>query len=688
MVDLAQVGFEADSAPLKAASDALDELGKRAYDTADAVDQFNEETKENATATGKMQAALDRLLGPLSSMKGLLGGMFAGFSLAAIGNMADTWSDVSSRVGVAIGDMEAASGVMEKLSTTARLTYSTLSQTAEGFVRNSTVLQALGKTTEEQIAYTEALNLALVASGTKAQQALAVQEALSKGMSEGRLATEQLMTVLNGSSEVTKALADELGVSVLGLTALAREGRITADVIYNTLTKRLEEFTQKAEEMPATLGDGFLLIGNAVTVLIGTFDQLSGVTATVAGLLVNLSDAILWLAGNSETVSKVLWTIAPAAIAAFGPTVLTMVLSLASAIGTTLVGAVTALFTLVRAHPFMTIVTVVSMVISAMYQWRDSFPAIGAMFDWLWEKASFVIETIKVALDALAENPVLKWFFGDSSVTAEIDGEKAASQIENSLISGGGAAASQIEGAIVRGGAQAGATMAQMQEAAQQRAVARYQEMNGKAVQQLGNALIEGGKYIYNEVTGGVTAAGGQMQENIESGGVTAGEEMENRITAGGKAAGSQIYSSMESAFASLGHIFQVFETFLRRERVELAKIQAETAKLLAEARAINRGGSSGGGGGGGGRGGGSGGGTPAGHYNYVAPNPLSSVGSNPALRNTPEATSAAPVNVTVVNTTDPHDTVAAMDSAEGHEVIVNAIKYSREEILTLLGVY
>lgn len=694
-MDLAQLTLGVDSSPLKEGQSWLQKFSATALGTAKDTDKLNDALVQGSTATGKMTSSIDRLLGPLANFKGLIGGLFAGFSLSVLGNMADTWSDVSSRVGVAIGNMDQADAVMQRLTTTARLTYSSLSQTAEGFVRNSTVLQALGKSTEDQIKYTEALNLALVASGTKGQQALSVQEALSKGMTNGKLATEQLQTVLNNSSEVSKALADELGTTVLGLADLAKQGKITGDVIFNALTKRLEEFTTKAEEMPATLGDGFLLIGNALTALVGSFDRVSGVTSYLAGLMVSLSDGILWVANNidkftvsADTLEKILWTIAPAMIAAFGPAVLGMVGSLIGAVGTGLVTAFVTLRTVMLAHPLVFFGTVIATLISYFHNWVEAFPLVTKAFDWLYDKAMFVLNTIKTAFEALLGAD----FFKGGEVNVNLKGEDAANKIRNGMKAGGDTASDRIRAGI-ESGAKSGA---QLFESGAQAAVAKFESMNGKLSEVIVKSHKTGAEYLYNAYTGAVkqaTASATQsMKQGVESGGETAGKSMEAALVKGGQEAGAVIYNTVESAFASLAHISLVIEQYLKQARAERNQMAAESAKALAEAdraraeaEAIRRGGSKGGGYGGSGGGGSYGGGR--GNSNNAVGGP---VGWNDPFFSPGQQAAEGGTGTTTVtqikNVVDPNMMIDTLDTAQGHNAIINVIKYNREELRALLG--
>ncbi|MBX8827653.1 tape measure protein, partial [Ochrobactrum sp. SFR4] len=141
---------------------------------------------------------------------------------------------------------------------------------------NAGVLRDLGKSTAQALDYTEALNNALVVSGAKAETATSVQEAMSRAMALGKLSGDQLNTVIAKGGEVASVLAAELGVSTLQLRKLGAEGKITGDVIYNALTKRVDELREKAGEMPATMQDAATAWGNAFTTIVGAIDQATG----------------------------------------------------------------------------------------------------------------------------------------------------------------------------------------------------------------------------------------------------------------------------------------------------------------------------------------------------------------------------------------------------------------------------
>ena len=117
----------------------------------------------------------------------LTGVLAAFFSARQIGQYADSWTDLQSRVQLAVGSHEAGIAVMGRLGDMARRTYSDLNQTVESWLSNSTALRELGMSTRESLDFTEALNNALVVSGARAERAAQINNALSQAMALGRL---------------------------------------------------------------------------------------------------------------------------------------------------------------------------------------------------------------------------------------------------------------------------------------------------------------------------------------------------------------------------------------------------------------------------------------------------------------------------------------------------------------------
>ena len=247
---------------------------------------------EMLAETGKrLEGQMTRMASAFTRAAQAAGGMAAIFAARRIlVGYADAWSDMSSRVGLAIQSMEHASVVMERLTDVARRTYSPTELTTEAFLRNATVLRELGKSVREQLDFTEALNNSLVISGAKGERAAQVQEALGRAMAIGTLRGQELNTVVQTGGRVAELLAEQLGVGVNQLRSIGAQGKITGAVIYDALTSRIIQLREEAEAMPATVSDAITLLQNSALQLVGVYDQGVGVSETLARAIILLAD--------------------------------------------------------------------------------------------------------------------------------------------------------------------------------------------------------------------------------------------------------------------------------------------------------------------------------------------------------------------------------------------------------------
>lgn len=298
-----------------------------------------------ATASSRMRAFSDEAKGAERAAKGLesaaglvtkaMGLLGAALSVQQLIRMTSVWTDLNSRVRNAIDAHENAAMVMERINQMARLTYSSLEQTAEGFLLNSKALSELGYSTSEALDFVESLNNALVVSGAKGERAASVMNALSKAIGIGKLGGDDLNTVLATGGRVAEALADGLGVSTLQLRKLGAEGKLTTDQVVKALTSQLEKLRKEAEDMPATIEDGFTQISRALTVGVGRLDEYLGASSAVA-------DGMIWLSNNIDVLIPIIGALAGVIAASLIPVLISataaMVAFAASPIGLLTIG--------------------------------------------------------------------------------------------------------------------------------------------------------------------------------------------------------------------------------------------------------------------------------------------------------------------------------------------------------------
>lgn len=348
----------------------------------------------------KVGSSFSNLTGPLGALKVAFAGAIAAAGIGSISNLADEWSDLSSRVNLAAGSVDKGAAVMERLKEVANDTYSSLRLTTESYIENAQTLRALGKSTQDALDYTTALNNAMVISGAKGERAASVQRALSQAMALGKLSGDQLNTIISQGGVVAQALADELGINVLQLRKFGAEGKITGNVIYNALTKRMEQFERQAADMPATIGDAFQRIQNNVLSFVGGMDQASGASGALAGVLLTVAD----------NVDRIIVTVGTA-VTAFGTYYVG-----AMAVATIATGGLTGALTLLRRALIATgigaLVVAAGELVYQLLEARRASDSWGEAFQKVAGRIKLLYEGLKWTFYALVDGMKSAWASG------------------------------------------------------------------------------------------------------------------------------------------------------------------------------------------------------------------------------------------------------------------------------------
>lgn len=350
MTDLVRLGLVVDSNGFVRAKRDMDSFKKSSSDVTKQTDDMG----KTMSSTNNIAAAFGKTLGLIGAT--LLTTGFVKYT--------NTWTDLNSRLINATGSAEDARIALEAISETARRTYSSLEATAQGFLQNNLVLKELGYSTRQQLDMMSALNNSLVISGAKGQEAELVMGAFGRAMAQGKLAGQELNLIMNYSSRTVEALAEGLGVTTIELRKMTAAGQVTADKMFGALVSQMQKLEDESGAMPATIGDAFLLIRNAVLETIGVFDQQNQISG-------RLAESLVWVADNLRDMIAVLGG-AAAGFVAYQLAVNGTSLALTAAT------AAQRLFnTAALANPYVAIAAAIVGVGVALYGLRDRIVEIG-----------------------------------------------------------------------------------------------------------------------------------------------------------------------------------------------------------------------------------------------------------------------------------------------------------------------
>lgn len=490
---------------------------------------FSQMERRTKQAADRMEKSLRN---STANINGMLRGLGVGIGLNELRQLAEVWTDITSRVDIAAGSQERGAEVMERISKIARRTYSDLGQTAEAYISNSTALRELGYSTQTQLDYTEALNNALVVSGAKGTRAASVMGALSKAMALGELRGDELNTVIQTGGRVAQALAEGLGVSTNALRKMGSEGKLTGDVVLKALVGQLEKLREEADGMPATISDAFVLLKNSMTKYVGKINEARGVTSI-------LSDGIILAADNIDAIANAAAAAGLAILGGYVPAIARATLAQAAMVAT---------------NPFLLLVTAIGAATFALTAFGDEIKPVAGDMANLQDYAGAAWDEIAGGA-AAAASAISETYLGainfivralDGAEVSMADLEEFAKEVGNTLI---GAFGLVYESLVI--------TFTKLPAAVADEVLSAV------------NGLIDGVENGINSVIGAVNAAIEGMNAVGDKVGLTLGtvssvtlSRIENNYAGAGTAAGAAYGQALaNSAQDHIGNVLGAWRT-------------------------------------------------------------------------------------------------------------------------------
>jgi tape measure domain-containing protein len=150
----------------------------------------------------------------------------------------------------------------------------------------------LGLTQKELVDVTETISQAITISGASAESANAALIQLGQGIASGTLRGDELNSVLEQTPRLAEAIADGIGVGIGQLRELGSEGKITSETIITAIQSQQGAVRTEFGQTSATLSQSFTTINNSLTKFVLELDKASKISETLAGVLIQASEAI------------------------------------------------------------------------------------------------------------------------------------------------------------------------------------------------------------------------------------------------------------------------------------------------------------------------------------------------------------------------------------------------------------
>lgn len=241
---------------------------------------------------GKTTATLNRFEAKLSQITSAIKIYSVVLASVKAAQLADDMRLLAARVEVAAGSFDSGSVAMGRLVEISRRTQTAVAGNVEVFTRLNQSIVAMGGTQNDTLRITELLGMAIKVSGASAVEAKSAMIQFGQALGSGKLAGDELRSLMENAPYLMKQLADGIGVPVGALKKLGEEGKLTSDVVTNALGKAATQIESDFAKFPQTVGGAMAVATDAAARANEKLDELSGKSAALTGVLKGLGDVL------------------------------------------------------------------------------------------------------------------------------------------------------------------------------------------------------------------------------------------------------------------------------------------------------------------------------------------------------------------------------------------------------------
>jgi len=247
-----------------------------------------------------------------------------GFAAVAAGvrqlvTVTDAFQNMNNRLRTVTTSQETLNNTMSALEGVARRTRTGLDGIVTLYQRGAIAAGQLGITNERLVGFVEKVGQALAIQGASAATTRGALLQLSQALGSSIVRAEEFNSILEGAFPIAQAAAegiDRAGGSVARLRQLILAGEVTSKQFFVGFEKGAKNLKKIFETTVPTIGQGFVVLRDSITLFIGRLDASFKISETFARSLLSLAfnlDNIARVAGAAAIVIGVVFVKAVAA---------------------------------------------------------------------------------------------------------------------------------------------------------------------------------------------------------------------------------------------------------------------------------------------------------------------------------------------------------------------------------------
>ena len=274
-----------------ATANGIRQVGASARQSSNSLDSYWSKFKNIMTDTRRLGASIFILIN--------------GFrTLQQFGEQLDRLTIVKNKVRSLYESEEEVGKVTDMIYQSAQDARTSMDDFATTFLKVQLSTERYGLSTEQAIQVTNTLAKAMVVGGATASETASVMLQFSQALSKGKLDGDEFRSVMENSPVLMRALAKEAGKAMgvvnagqKDLMKWSKEGKLTIDILLNTLLNASGEIGSKFEKTNETLDQSFTKLSNTWAIFVNDVAQESGLTGYLKQGFKNLNDVFASMSG-------------------------------------------------------------------------------------------------------------------------------------------------------------------------------------------------------------------------------------------------------------------------------------------------------------------------------------------------------------------------------------------------------
>lgn len=279
-------------------------VGSIAYTVTADTSALIGQTRVVERETGKMAGSFNAITAAIKVLATAL-------ALVKMTQLADEMRLLTARVEVAAGSIDKGAAAMGELRRISQRTQTQLEANVAVFNRLNGSIVQMGGTQEDTLRITELLGKAIKVSGVSGVEAASAMTQFGQALGSGVLQGDELRSLLENAPYLMRQLAAGIGVPVGALRQLGEEGKLTADVVTNALTRAASTIDADFQRLPQTFdaamgaaADAAMRANEALDTLTGTSAALTGIARGTGDMLDSLASRLLSVTTEADRLGR------------------------------------------------------------------------------------------------------------------------------------------------------------------------------------------------------------------------------------------------------------------------------------------------------------------------------------------------------------------------------------------------